>query len=99
MELVAAALDRPRAHRVQRGGGDCLARAQAETCVMPRAMNGVAVDEAFGQRTAVMRGRRADGEGPVASPDQDDRLAAGMTEHRLALGDLGQDDALREIRS
>ena len=57
----------PAGHRVERGRGERLARAQAEASVVPRAAHGVADDQPLGERTAVVRAGRADREKFVAA--------------------------------
>ena len=52
---IALALDAPAGNRIERGCAQRLARAQAEARVMQRTPDGVADDESFGERPAVVR--------------------------------------------
>jgi hypothetical protein len=52
---------------------------------MPGTADGLADDEAFGERTAVVTARRSDREALAAVPDEQDGLAAHVSEPRLSV--------------
>src|SRR6185312_13175410 len=61
-DLAARLLDAPARHGTEGRRLQRLAAAQAEAGVVPRAAHAVADQDAFGERAAVMRASRADGE-------------------------------------
>src|SRR5262249_58387313 len=67
-----ALLAAPARHGVEGGRGDRLTGPQAEAGVVPRASHGVADDQSFGERAAVMRACRADREQFVAAAGEQD---------------------------
>src|SRR5690606_39533728 len=73
---------------------------QAEAGVVPRAADRVTDHEALGERAAVVRARRADGEDAIAAPRQEHRLATGVAEERTSILHLAGLGAVRdEIRT
>ena len=65
--------------------------------MMPGAADGIAVDDAFGERAAVVRARRADREKIAADPREQDGLALRMTKKFAAVGDRRRVDARGQI--
>jgi hypothetical protein len=64
---------------------------------MPWASDGIAGYQSFGQWTAIVGTRGADGEvGSAASNDQDS-LAVGMALHGTTVGELGEGDSLCKV--
>src|SRR5262249_7522178 len=84
---AAAALDTPARERIERRRARRVARREIEACVMEWTSNRVADDEAFRQRSAVMRAGRPDGEEPTAAAHEHDLIVAHAS---------GQDVAVRE---
>ena len=60
---------------------------------MPRAANGVAADQALGERAAVVRAGRADRQHVVAAAQHDDGLATGVPEQRCLADEIAYRDA------
>src|SRR5205085_10990312 len=73
------------------------ARRQIEPRVVPWTADGAALDDAFRERTSVMRAGRADRAHLAAALDDDDRLATAVAEEWLALGEERRVDAGAEI--
>ena len=96
-DLRAAPLDLEARHRRERGSLERLASAQTEARVMPRAANGVAVDQTLGERAAVVRARRADGEVLVANTGEQHALAIRVSEQLAARLQRRRVDSLSEI--
>jgi hypothetical protein len=96
---AVALLHAPAGHRVERGRGDRLARAQTEAGVVPRAPHRVADDQTLAKRTAVVRACRADCEKFVAPACEEHGLLAHMPAHHAAITEMVERDAAREVRS
>ena len=60
-------------------------------------MHGLAVDETFGQRPAIVRARGAHREDVRAAAHQKNLLVADMAEQLSAIGELGGRNAFRQI--
>src|SRR5581483_7675615 len=74
-----------------------LARSQVEARVVPRAANGFSDDEAFRERSAVVRARRSDGEDFAPAAHEDDGLSVALPEKRLSFDNVGLGNAFLEI--
>ena len=68
---IAVRSTRQHATGIERGRANGLAGAQAEARVMPGTSNRVLDQESFGEWTAVVRARRADGEDLVAASSEE----------------------------
>jgi hypothetical protein len=66
---------------------------------MPWASDGIARYKAFGQWTAIVGTGRADGEVGIAAPGDQDSFAVRVALHHAAVGELGDGDSLRKVRS
>jgi hypothetical protein len=66
---------------------------------MPRAADGFADGKALGQRAAVVRADRADGEEFSAPSRKKDRFAESVPEQHRPVGEFRERDSLREIGS
>ena len=71
--------------------------AQAEAGVVPGTPNGVADDEALGERPAVVAARRPDGEGLAPAPDEEDGLALDVPETRLSVLEIVEGQARGQV--
>ena len=71
--------------------------AQIEPGMVPRTTDGAALDDAFRERTPIMRAGRADGADLARAPHQHDRLASRMAEERLAIFQLRGVDSGAEV--
>ena len=67
--------------------------------MVPGAAQGIADDQALGERTSVVRALRARRVDGLPTADEDHRLPVGVTEHGDPLGELAHRHAGREIRS
>ena len=79
-DCLARPLDAPAGDRVQGGGAQRFAGAQAEAGVVQRAADRVVDQQTVGERAAVVRADRADGEDLLAPPRQQHRLVADVAE-------------------
>jgi len=98
-QALAAALPVPTRDGVQRGRGQRLAGAQIETRVMPGTANGIAHQQAFGERTAVVRARRAHRKYLLAAFGQEYGFTLGVAQQQTAVFELTCVDPLSQIRS
>src|SRR5579872_994093 len=98
-ELAAACFNLPACDRVKRRRAKRLTGAKTETGVMPRATDGVAHRDTFGERSAIMCTDSTYSEVCIASPNYQDRLAVGVPLQHGAFGKLGERDSLRKVWS
>ena len=84
---LALTLHAPARDRIQRRSAQRLAGAQAETRVMQRTPDGVADDQPFGERAAIVRAVRADGEPLVARAREQHLVVADPSRQHAAVGD------------
>ena len=96
--LAVTLLHAPARHRIERRCGNGFAGAQAETGVVPRAADRVADHQALGQRPAVVRASRADGEEFFAPARQKHGVIPNMPGGHAALGNFAERDTLGEVR-
>jgi hypothetical protein len=75
-DRLATLLHLPAGNGAQSGPAQRLTGAQAEAGVVQWAANGIVDEEAFGERSAVMRAYRADGEDVRAAPRDQNRLVS-----------------------
>ena len=92
-------LDSPTGDRIQRRRTQRLASAKAETCVVPRATDGVAGHETFGERTVIVRAMRTDREESVAATEEDRIFGIDAPTQHAAVPEIVNGDPLREIGS
>ena len=95
--LSVALVHAPARHRIERRRSDRLAGAQAEAGMVPRAAHGVADRQSLGERPAVVRAGRTDGEEFIAAARKQDRFLPDMSADHAAVGEVVERDALREI--
>ena len=89
--------DTPTGDWIERRRANRLTGAQVETGVMPWATNGVADDETVGQRTAVVRAVRTDGQHVRAALKNDHFFLTHLAADDGAAGELGDGNPLRKI--
>jgi hypothetical protein len=98
-DLVVLPLDGVAGDRVERRRAHRVARPEVEARVVPRTADGVADQQPLGERSRVVGAGGADGEHLLAPPREQDRLAVRVTEEQAAVGELGEWNALCQIRS
>src|SRR5262245_23495907 len=97
--MIATFLDFVASHVVQRGRCNRFARAQIESCVMPWTPHGAIDHQAFGQWSAVMCARRADGKKLIAASRDKNRFAKRLPQKHVSIGHVCGLTALLKIRS
>jgi hypothetical protein len=65
---------------------------------MPRAADGVADDQAFGERSVIMSAVRGDGEELVTASDEQHLILTGPASEAAAIRDPAEGDAGTEVR-
>src|SRR6202163_3779321 len=96
-DLLAATLDRPARDRIQRRRPQRLARAQAETGVVPWTAYGLAVDHAVREGSAVVRAASADGHEITVEVGEEDRFLLDVTEQLVSGTDTVRVDSDTQI--
>jgi hypothetical protein len=66
---------------------------------MPRTPDGVVDEQSLAERSRVMRARRADREHLSTLPHEKNRLAVRMADDHLAVFEVGERNAVRQIRA
>src|SRR5262249_42371068 len=96
-QLAVALFHAPAGHWIEGGRGNRLAWAHAERGVVPRGPDRVADNETLGERTAVVRAGRADGEEFLATARQEHGVISDMPGDHAAVGNITERDTLREV--
>ena len=97
--LIIALFHRPAGERIEGGRAQGLACAQIEARVMPGTPDGILDHKTVGERPAVMRACRPDGEDLGPTAHQQHLLVAAMADKLSAIGKIDKRDALDQIRS
>src|SRR5205823_4500436 len=92
-------LDGPERDRAEGGRPQCLARAQTEAGMVPRAPHGIVDQQPLGEGPAVMGADGTDSEDLVAPPRQQHAVLAHMSLEHAAIRHAGNRHALRQIGS
>src|SRR6185437_541274 len=96
---VAHLFDAPMGNRIQRWRAEGLARAQAETGVMPGASDGIADEEPRFKWSAVVCTDGTDGEQLVAAPDKEHGFASRVPKQHGPFRNRREFNSLGKVRS
>jgi hypothetical protein len=90
-------LDPPARDRIQRRGAQCLSGAQAKAGVVPRATDGIPVEDPLGERTVIMGALSANREERSAGSRQQHRLARDLPQNHPAVGEIPERDSSGKV--
>jgi hypothetical protein len=91
LHLTTAALfNRIAGHRIEGRGVDGFSRVGSKTGVMPRAANYRSIEQAFGERTSIMRALGAHGIHGCALADQQHRFSVEVSEEHASVRKLAR---------